>query len=160
MSRPVCIVPTVICTCRGDFLNRGAWYDTLLAGAIPVVFDPAYKPTMPFTDILDYDKLMVQIPLDDVIHEGANVIDILHEDFKPEHALERLRYIHEVAHVFQYMLNPVHELIRFDQLGAVAPEDDAFTMTVKSALKNMCQRGMLPAHRCHHHRLHQEASLD
>ena len=86
----------------------------------------------------------------------ANLLDLLKQSFNANDALAKLAYIHEVKHLFQYMLNPVHELIRLDQLGLIALEDDAFTMTVKSALSNLCSRGLLPAGRCqvHHGHMH------
>ena len=54
----------------------------------------------------------------------------------------------QVAHVFQYSLNPVHELIRFDQLWMVDPDDDAFTFTWKAVLRRLCEHGKLKPERC------------
>lgn len=134
---------------RGDFFNRGAWYDTLLADSIPVVFEAGYDGTLPFREVVDYQRIMQLVPLERIIGDSAeNALDILKADFDAHTALDRLKYIREVKHLFQYMLNPLHELIRMDQIGMIAQEDDAFTMTVKSALTNMCQRGLLPSVRC------------
>ena len=49
----------------------------------------------------------------------------------------------QIRHVFQYSLNPVHELIRFDKRHAIAQEDDAFTFTWKALLRRICGKGML-----------------
>ncbi|KAK9806050.1 hypothetical protein WJX73_008996 [Symbiochloris irregularis] len=99
---------------RGDFLNRGLFYDTLLAGCIPVVFTDQYEGTLPFGDLLDYKQLMITIPLN-----STNVIDILRAQHTNEGALRRLRYMRKVAHVFQYLVNPVHELIRSAECAVV-----------------------------------------
>ena len=135
--------------CCRDFLNRAAWFDTVMADSIPVVFDPIYAKTLPFGNLIDYDRLMQTIPVDKIMGKNAsNAIDLLLDVFDVDRALDQLRYIWEVKHVFQYMLNPRHELIRFDQLDQIASEDDAFTMSMKAALSNLCFRGLLPAARC------------
>ena len=46
----------------GDFYNRGAWFDSVLAGAIPVVFKEHYTDYLPFTDVLDYPRIMTILP--------------------------------------------------------------------------------------------------
>lgn len=130
-------------------MNRAAFYDTLLADAIPVVFYNDYEKTLPFTDILDYKDLMEVIPMDLLTGpEAQNAIDILQQRFTPEGAMRKLEYITSIKQIYQYMLDPVHELIRFDQLDVIAREDDAFTMTIKSVLRSVCGRGMVPSERC------------
>ena len=49
----------------------------------------------------------------------------------------------QMRHVFQYSLNPAHELIRFDRRHIIAREDDAFTFTWKAILRRICDKGML-----------------
>ena len=48
------------------------------------------------------------------VPEGVNasVIEILAEEHANADALESLKALHSIAHVFQYMENPAHELIR------------------------------------------------
>ena len=62
--------------------------------------------------------------------------------------------MHGLRHVFQYSLKSSHQLVRFDYLSLVTQHDDAFTMSLKAALKNLCDRGLLqgrclegPAHK-------------
>ncbi len=127
---------------RGDFLSRNSWFDTWLADTIPVVFQSEYINSVPFGDMLDYKKLMIYVPEERILgNESENIVSILKETFDEGDALQRTSYIHSVRHVFQYMLNPVHELIRWDQRARLHQDDDAFTFTMKSVLKNVCSRG-------------------
>ena len=134
---------------RADFIARSAWFDTLLADSIPVVFQPEYSKAVPFADVLDYDRLMVVVP-EEVIEgqDGQNIVSLLWDDFNQDEALKRIEYIHSVRHVFQYMVNPRHELVGWSQRSKMHPEDDAFTFTLKSVLRKVCQDGWL-AERCH-----------
>ena len=133
---------------RADFIARSAWFDTLLADSIPVVFQPEYIKAVPFADVLDYDRLMIVVP-EEVIEgqDGQNIVDILWDGFNQEDALRRIEYIHSVRHVFQYMVNPRHELVAWSQRSKMHPNDDAFTFTLKSVLRKLCQDGWL-AERC------------
>ncbi len=130
---------------RADFIARSAWFDTLLADSIPVVFQPEYIQAVPFADVLDYKRLMVLIP-EEIIEgqDGQNVVGILWDAFDKADALKRIEYIHSVRHVFQYMMNPVHELLTWSQRSKLHPEDDAYTFTLKSVLRKVCQDGLLP----------------
>lgn len=47
---------------QGDFIIRSAWFDTLFAGSIPAVFDAGYVDHLPYTDVLDYSRLMTTLP--------------------------------------------------------------------------------------------------
>ena len=57
--------------------------------------------------------------------------------------LARLSGVHSLRHVFQYSLKSSHQLVRFDYLSLVTQHDDAFTMSLKAALKSLCNRGLL-----------------
>ena len=46
----------------GDFFNRGAWFDSVLAGAVPVVFKEYYADYLPFADMLDYSRILKILP--------------------------------------------------------------------------------------------------
>ena len=117
---------------RADFIARSAWFDTLLADSIPVVFQPDYIKAVPFADVLDYERLMVVVPEEMIMgQDGHNIITLLSDDFHQEDALKRIEYIHSVRHVFQYMVNPKHELVAWSQRSKLHPEDDAFTFTLK-----------------------------
>ena len=127
---------------RGDFLSRNSWFDTWLACTIPVVFQSEYIDSVPFGDMIDYTKIMIYVPEEKILgSEGQNIVSILEEAFDTGKAIQKISYIYNIRHVFQYMLNPVHELIRWDQRKKMHPDDDAFTFTMKSVLRNICSRG-------------------
>jgi hypothetical protein len=131
---------------QGDTLTRSSFFESLLVESIPVVFQQEYFESVPFTDLLDYRKLMVYIPEETILGEnGQNAVVQLADKFNQSEALDRLNYIHDVRHVFQYMRNPVHELIRWNDRATRRTEDDAFTFTMKSVLRNICSRGLLPS---------------
>ena len=73
-----------------------------------------------------------------------NVLDVLHGKFSMPKAMEKLAYIHKVRNVFQYMRNPAHELLRWNQRETWTPDDDAFTFTIKSVMRNLCMRRWRP----------------
>ena len=133
---------------RGDFVTRGAIYDALVADSLPVVFDPEYFRHCAFHDVIDYDDFVTNIPEEDVVGPGHNVVQRLMDGFNKTDALQRIRRLHAVRHVFQYSLNPAHELIRFDRASNMSHHDDAFTFTWKAILRNVCQRRLVPLDRC------------
>ena len=47
---------------RGNFISRSAWFDTLAAGAIPIVFQSNYLDFLPFGDFINYTRLMITLP--------------------------------------------------------------------------------------------------
>ena len=126
---------------KGDFLMRQTLCDTLLADAVPVFFHAEYIDSVPFTDVLNYTRIAVYIPEHEIVApKRTNLIHRLAKDFDREEALSRIEYIHNIRHLFQYMQNPEHELIRWDLRATIDPGDDAFTFTLKSVLRNMCRR--------------------
>ena len=128
---------------EGDFLTRNSLCDTLLADAVPVLFQAEYIDSVPFTDILDWDKIVLFIPESEVLGDNrTNVIHRLAREFDKDEALSRIEYIHSIRHIFQYMQNPDHELIRWDQRSTIQPDDDAFTSTMKAVMRYLCGRGM------------------
>ena len=54
----------------------------------------------------------------------------------------------QIKHVFLYAVNPMHTLVRFDEMAAVHPRDDAFTSSLKALMRHACAHGTLPAGRC------------
>ena len=133
---------------RADFIARSAWVETIMADSIPVVFQSDYVKALPFADVLDYGRLMEVIPEEAFLGpDGKNVVEILWNSYDQEDTVKKLAYIHSVRHVFQYMLNPEHRLIRWSQRSRMHAEDDAFTFALKSVLRKICQNGWL-SERC------------
>lgn len=79
-------------------------------------------------------------------NQTANAIEVLEDQFEEQTALDQLLYIHQVRHVFQFSLNPAHELIRWDQKQTRHSQDDAFTFTMKALMRHLClqQKHLLP----------------
>ena len=46
----------------GDFISRGAWYDSIMAGSIPVVFQSKYTDYLPYVDVVDYSLIQETLP--------------------------------------------------------------------------------------------------
>ena len=133
---------------RGDFVTRNSLSDSLLADSVPVFFQAEYIDNVPFPDVLNWTKIAVYIPENDIVGENrTNVIRKLAKEFEKKEVLSRIEYIHSIRHIFQYMQNPDHELIRWDRRQTVHPGDDAFTFTMKSVLRNVCSR-KLHASKC------------
>jgi hypothetical protein len=133
---------------RADFVSRSAWFDTLLADSIPVVFQENYIDAVPFTNFFNYTKLMTVVPEQEVTRENAtNVIRALANAFNEQDALERIRYIHSIRQVFQYMRNPAHEVVLWSERATVHAEEDAFTFSLKTVMRDACTRSWLP-NRC------------
>lgn len=126
---------------HGDSPMRSALTDCIASGlAIPCVFDEYMFDMMAFSDVLDYRKLMVYVPMDDVMLPGASVIGYLREHSNEARGA-MLASLQEVAHVMQYAVQPNHYLVRWDSLSTVDALDDAFTMSVKAVLRHACRQG-------------------
>ncbi len=127
----------------GDFLIRSSLYETWMASAIHAIFHDDYMGYVPFIDMLDYKKLVMHIPHHAIEGEGReNAIDLLERGFSKSRALKQIEYIHKVKNVFRYMLNPAHELIRWNTRTMLDPQDDTFTFTVKIVLRHICNKNI------------------
>ena len=73
---------------------------------------------------------------------SANILDELQQRFDESQAIDRLQYIRTVWHVFQFSLNPDHEVISWGERGILSSEDDGFTFTMKAVMRNLCSRGI------------------
>ena len=47
---------------KGDFVTRNSMYDAIMAGSIPVVTIPDITDYMPYSDVLDWNSGMLQLP--------------------------------------------------------------------------------------------------
>ena len=85
---------------------------------------------------------LVHCMQEDFMREGsANILDELKQSFDKSQAIERLQYIQTVRHVFQFSLNPDHDVILWAKQGQLSPKDDGFTFTMKAVMRNLCSRG-------------------
>ena len=72
------------------------------------------------------------------MREGsATILDELKQSLDKSQAIEQLQYIRTVWHVFQFSLNPDHEVILWDKQSHLSPKDDGFTFTMKAVIQNL-----------------------
>ena len=135
----------------GDFVTRSMTYQTVISGSLLVVFADDYILHMPFRDVIDYSRFVSTFPYNTSdLMQQTPFIQLLQENFNENVALEQLKYMFGVRHVFQYSLNPDHKLITFAEKELLSPWDDAFTFTIKAVLRSLCKRSLLGNHRCKH----------
>ena len=64
-------------------------------------------------------------------------VDLLESTYNLTTRVRMLKNVYSVKHVFQYMLDPVHELVTVDKTWEVHCMDDAFTMSLKALVRRM-----------------------
>ena len=93
------------------------------------------------------------------LHNAQNehmcAIDELNTLFNHEGGLdspslrERATHIDAIKCMFTYSLQPNHELVNFEGLFAIHPDDDAFTASLKYIVRTFCAMGRLSAGKCY-----------
>lgn len=133
---------------QGDFIVRNSWFDTFAAPAIPVLLHANYLDAMPFTDVIHYPDLLEYIPEENITGKHKqNIVQILDQNFDVAQALNKTRAIHKVRQVFQYALVHTPEALLWQDRAIIHRKEDAFTFSLKSAMRNACLRGWL-TNRC------------
>ena len=56
---------------------RTSLFNSLLAGAIPAIFDSQLGKVLPFSDVLAWEKLFVQIPAEKITSLDTDIISLL-----------------------------------------------------------------------------------
>eukprot|EP00667_Euglena_gracilis_P013157 EG_transcript_13550 len=130
----------------GDWLLRGAFYDCLVAGGLPVVFHPNYTHVAAFSDVLNYSHFVMTV--NDSALPGVNLIDHIVSQHSPQSAFESLRRLMKVRRLFIYTINPLHALISFKRMNIVDQLDDAFTFSMKALLRALCRNRDAPVPLC------------
>lgn len=120
-----------------EFVLRSAFYEAVTATSIPVIFDEDYAAYLPFRDIVAYKHVIELVNRTDTT---SLVNDLRVQAASRDHMSARLQYIYSVRHVFQYALNPAHELVTFRNRAKLQRLDDAFTFTLKSVLRTWCEQ--------------------
>lgn len=122
---------------------RISFWDALVIGTIPVVFNATFYQHLPFSDIVPYHDFVLYINYEATLAPDApTYVQVVQKQHNATRAQHKLEEIGRLAHLFQYSLNPDHSLITWDARGTVHTQDDAFTATVKAALRNLCSRGL------------------
>mmetsp|Transcript_17054 Transcript_17054/g.50910 ORF Transcript_17054/g.50910 Transcript_17054/m.50910 type:complete len:629 (+) Transcript_17054:196-2082(+) len=130
----------------GDGPSRHVSMDCMAADTIPVFFDRYLLQHSAFADVVDYSEFTAVV--NPKALNKSNIVDILKERFPPEKRAAMAMRLHQIKHIFLYAVNPQHTLIRFDEMAAIHPQDDAFTSSMKALLRHACSRGTLSAARC------------
>lgn len=132
----------------GDLPTRIAFFDCIgLGETLPVVFDRHMVANLAFADVLSYDAFTITMPLQHALSASVNVIAELH-NLEASSIAARLAALKNVSHVMTYSFKPQHSLISFQSRWNIAPQDDAFTMSVKAVLRNLCLRGLFKESLC------------
>jgi hypothetical protein len=125
----------------GDWILRGAFYDCVVAGGVPVVFNANYPKHVAFADVFDYKTMIQQAPTSAELQahktDYIGYLQRLHSDGNSTAKLEALQ---AVRRVLQYALNPDHYLISWKDRANLRPRDDAFTFSMKSLLRALCSQ--------------------
>ena len=56
---------------------RAALYECMLAGTLPVIFDPKLPQVLPFSDVVDWEALLTVLNAEDVVKKKEVPVDIL-----------------------------------------------------------------------------------
>ena len=73
-------------------------------------------------------------------------VDLLERDFNSSMKTNLLKDVLSYRHLFQYMLDPVHELLRVDKAWEVHCMDDAFTMSIKTLVSAKATNIVINSH--------------
>ena len=127
------------CACRVSF------WDALVIGTIPVVFNTTFYQHLPFSDVVPYHDFVFFIDYEATLAPGApTYVQMVQQQHDATRAQQKLEEMGRLAHLFQYSLNPDHSLITWNARGTIHTQDDAFTATMKAALRKLCSRGLSP----------------
>lgn len=122
----------------GDWVLRGAFYDCVVAGGLPLVFNAKYPQLVAYSDFFNYSSMLQLAPQGaDSAMDYIKFLQQLHESGDSKAKLHRL---HQIKRVFQYALNPDHYLIRWQDRNKRVPGDDAFTFSMKALLRGLCNQ--------------------
>lgn len=134
---------------EGDTYSRRSLYTCLAAGAVPVVFDSQWMHLLPFADVLNAKDTLLDLSRQKRSLEtcSSSIVDVLN-GMQQQRRHDMFEYVAQRRHLFQYMLDPVHELLTVDDEGVIHCFDDAFTASIKAVIRNACRRGLMPQARC------------
>ncbi|KAK9834600.1 hypothetical protein WJX74_005526 [Apatococcus lobatus] len=133
---------------HGDLPTRIAFYDCIgLATTLPVVFDHHMLANLAFSDVVQYRSFAVYLPLEQALDASVSVVAEL-QKLDMSSLVSQLEALRNVSHVMVYASDPQHKLVSFQSRWDITPQDDAFTMSVKAVLRNLCQRDMFQGSQC------------
>ena len=101
----------------GDTNSRKSFYDAIISGCIPVLFELPYLShvTYPFERYIDYSKFTVTVPLGETFYE----------------TLDRYKLGSHLIHQLQMNLKKVMPLLQYNDPSSYNVGNDAFSMIIK-----------------------------
>jgi len=125
----------------GDWVLRGAFYDCVVAGGVPMVFNPKYPQYVAYSDIVNYTEIIRMAPSTQQLQERQiDYLAYLQEQQMVGNSTAELEAWHMLGRVFEYALNPDHFLISWKDRSRHDPHDDAFTFSMKALLRGLCRQ--------------------
>ena len=102
---------------EGDSPTRKSFYDAILSGCIPVLFQKGVR--YPYEDTLNYTNFVVFVDLADAMDKDGNIVDLLRTI--PQSTITKMQ--ETLSYVAQYF-----------QYGVYSDGEDAFTMLLRQVL--------------------------
>ncbi len=87
---------------HGDTPTRRSFWDSIMIGCIPVIFTPL---DLPFSNIIDYDKFVVQFELSDIenLKENRTKLETLFKPYNNDKWLNEARsYMSKIRQFIQF----------------------------------------------------------
>ena len=118
----------------GDYLTRGSIFDMLVSNSIGIL-ERKVSHALPFLDMIDYSQIVK------FIEPSHRILDDLTAHFNQSEAVEMIQRKFALRHLFQYSLSPNHKLVSFPTRHIMHEDDDAFTFTLKTLIRRLCNDG-------------------
>lgn len=135
----------------GDWVLRGAFYDCVVAGGVPLVFTDKYPKLLAYADMFNYTAMLQQAPTPaQLASNHTDYVGFLKQQHARGDSKAKLQQLQQVRRVFQYALDPNHYLISWRDRSKLHPQDDAFTFSMKALLRGLCRQpqGLKNATQC------------
>ena len=100
----------------GDSPTRKSFYDSILCGCIPVIFNSNRKTVYPFDDLIDYSEFTVSIDAKLISDQNKSIISLL-KNIPKDKVIHLHNNILRMAKWFQYSVSPSSNT-----------DDDAFSL--------------------------------
>ncbi len=123
---------------NGDLYTRGAIFDILVSNTSSAILDIDIEPHLPYRDVIDYRKL---VTFEDPWSKNKTLESIV-DNFNLTKAVDFVTNINKVSQLYQFSINPNHRLISVKNRNKIDPRDDAFTFTMKTMLRTLCNEKM------------------
>ena len=132
----------------GDTFTREAFFDCIgMGGTLPVTFDRRMLANLAFADVVNYKEFTIIMDEQHIMKESVNIVTEL-KQVNSSSLISRLEALQRVSHVMSYSIDSQHQLASFESRWDISANDDAFSMTVKAVLRNLCDRDLFDDEQC------------